>query len=239
VVASHVYAQVTAKGEAQMKTLRICYVLCLVGVTALVGTAEIVRGDCDPSYTGGSIAVTSGTLNGQVLSTDDPRAAVTLGALLEGTVNIHVVNNGAPGNVFPVCATTSWGDHAASGWTIDSSHPPGEADFAVPISVSVPEVAGTYYIFFAASWELSCGNVLSCTNWANGTGDVWDDGYDVADWTDDQAQSAIDLGWVCSNWLTGGSLAEFNIPAAAIRIAVSDEDAVEPTIWGRVKALYR
>lgn len=227
------------KREAQMKALRISYVLCLVAVTTLVGTAEIVKSDCDPSYTGGNITVTSGTLDGQVLSPYNPRAVVTLGALLEGTVNIHVVNNGAPGNVFPVCATTSWGDHATSGWTITSHHPPGEADFEVPISVTVPEVAGTYYIFFAASWELSCGNVLSCTNWANGTGDVWDDGYDVADWTDDQAQNAIDLGWVCSNWLYGGGLTEFNIPAAAIRIAVSEENSVEPTTWGSVKTLYK
>jgi hypothetical protein len=68
---------------------------------------------------------------------------------------------------------------------------------------------------------------------------VWDDGYDVADWTDDQAQNAVDLGWVCSNWLYGGGLTEFNIPAAAIRVAVSEENSVAPTTWGTVKMLYK
>lgn len=224
-----------------MKALWIRYAVCLVAIVTIIGKAEIVKSDCDPFYTGGNIAVTSGTLNSQVLDPDNPRVVVALGALLEGTVNIHVVNNGGSGDIFPVCATPSWGDHSTSGWTIDSwlQNPPGAGDYAVPISVTVPSSPGTYYIFFAASWELDCGNVLSCTNWANGTGDVWDDGYDVADWTDDQAQNAIDLGWVCSKWRYGGGLTDFNIPAAAIRIVVTVGNSVEPTTWGEIKGLYR
>jgi hypothetical protein len=212
-------------------------VICLIAITALAGTAETVRSECDPYFTGGSITVTGGTLNFQALDPDNPQIEVHFGEAIEGTVNVHVVNNGAPENVFPVCATTSWGDHATSGWTVDSWLPPGTGDYAVPISAIGPSVEETYYIFFAASWELSCGNVLSCTNWANGTGDVWNDGYDVADWNHDQAQNAIDLGWVCSKWLTGGSLEEFNIPAAAVRITPAS--SVEPTKWGQIKELYK
>ena len=211
--------------------------VCVIVIGVLAGAAETVKGECDPSFTGGSITITSGTLNFQPLDPDNPLIEILFWEAIEGSVDIHVENNGAPGNVFPVCATTSWGDHATSGWTIESSLPPGTRDYTVQINTVAPSEVGTYYIFFAASWELSCGNVLSCTNWANGTGDVWDDGYDVADWNDDQAQSAIDLGWVCSAWLKGGSLDEFNIPAAAIRIV--SFAAVEPTRWGQIKELYK
>jgi len=205
-----------------MKALWIRNTLCFVAIASLVIAAEIVWSECNPDYTGGSITVTSGTLNSQVLNTANPRVAVAPGSALTGSVDIHVVNNGGGGDVFPVCATTSWGDHASSGWTIDTwlHNPPGAADYAVPINLTAPVTPGTYYIFFAASWEMNCGNVLSCTNWNNGTGDLWDDGYDVADWTGDQAQSAIDLGWVCTDWMKNSALTQFDIPAAAIIVTV-------------------
>jgi hypothetical protein len=210
----------------------------LAAIAAIAGAAETAMSDCSPSYTGGSITITGGTLNGETISPDFPEVFMLPGDPLEGTVDIHVVNNGGSGDVFPVCATTSWGDHMTSGWTIDPwlHNPPGTGDYTVPISVTGPLAEGTCYIFFAASWEMNCGNVLSCTNWANGTGDVWNDGYDVADWTDLQAQSAIDSGWVCSKWLAGGSLHDFNIPAAALRVFVST--SVEATKWGDIKQLY-
>jgi hypothetical protein len=221
-----------------MKTSWIQCVISLVVIATFMGKAEIAVSDCDPSFTGGSITVTGGTLNGEALDPGNPEVQVEVSTTVEGTVNIRVENNGTPGNVFPVCATTSWGDHATSGWTIAQDQPPGTDDYAVPISVTTPSVPGTCYVFFAASWELTCGNVLSCTNWANGTGDVWDDGYDVADWNEEQAQSAIDVGWVCSKWLAGGELNEFNIPGGAVRIVVYTLDPVWPTSWGRIKHLY-
>ena len=61
---------------------------------------------------------------------------------------------------------------------------------------------------------------------------------DVADWTDDQAQNAVDLGWVCTDWLKGGALTQWSIPAAAIRVVVPLVPA-QPTTWGKIKALYR
>ena len=193
-----------------------------------------------PRLHSGSITVTSGTLNSQALSPSNPRIVVAPGDPITGTVDIHVENNGGAGDIFPVCGTTSWGDHASSGWTIESwlQNPPGAADYVVTIDVTSPIVEGTYYLFFAGVWEKTCGNILSCTNWNNGTGDLWDNGYDVADWTDDQAQNAVDLGWVCSDWLKGGALTQWSIPAAAIRVVVPLVPA-QPTSWGKIKALYR
>ena len=209
-------------------------------IPAAVVKIVVLADNCDPSYTGGLIAITSVTLNGTTLDPNDPRIEVTPGDPLTGTVNIHVENNGGAGDIFPICGTTSWGDHTSSGWTIESwlHNPPGADDYAVTIDVTSPIGDGTYYLFFAGSWELNCGNVLSCTNWDNGTGDMWDNGYDVADWTDDQAQNAVDLGWVCTDWLKGGALTQWSIPAAAIRVVVLLVP-VQPTTWGNIKALYR
>ena len=201
---------------------------------------EVLAEGCDPDYTGGSIAIMSGTLYGQTLDPNNPLIELPTGGVeLQGTVNIHVVNNGGSGDVFPVCGTTSWGDHATSGWTINGWQSPGGADYAVPIDVTVPATAGMYYLFFAGAWELGCSNILSCTNWANPGGDIWNDGYDVADWSAAQAQNAIYLGWVCSKWVTANTLVDASIPATAVRLWVGSPTAVQPTSWSAIKELFK
>lgn len=197
-----------------------------------------LSGSCDPSYSGGSIVVTGGTLNSQTLDPDDPQIEVRPDVTLDGTVNIQVQNNGAMGDVFPVCATPNWGDHQTSGWTIDTHCPPGTANYAVPISVTVPSTPGMYYLFFVGAWELDCGNVLSCTNWADASGDIWNDGHDVADWSTYQAETAIDYGWVCTTWVKGGSLIEIPVPGAAVTVRIPSSSPVEATNWGKIKMLY-
>jgi len=193
----------------------------LAAATAVVLAPTGVNGECTPTYTGGSIVVTGGTLNGASVNPSDLRIAVQPGEALTGTVDITVENNGAPGNVFPVCATPNWGDHATGGWSITGHSAPGTSNYSVSIDETAPSVPGTYYMFFVGSWELTCGNVLSCTNWNNGTGDLWNNGHDVADWTPDQAQDAMSQGWVCTGWMTGGVLTEWNIPAAALELEVA------------------
>jgi hypothetical protein len=212
----------------------------LVDATIPAAAVRItVTGACSPDWAGGSIAVTGGTLGGHALTPDNPGIRLPDGGPLQGTVNIHVVNNGAPGNVYPVCATTTWGDHATSGWTVTTHQPPGGADYAVPVDVIVPSALGTYEIFFAAGWELYTSNVLSCTNWATPGGNVWNDGHDVADWTDAQAQNAMTLGWVCCTWLTTSGLIDTSVPAAAVRITVGPPVAVQSKSWGAIKDLFR
>ena len=208
-------------------------------VPAAAVRIEVLAGDCDPVYTGGFVTITSGVLAGQTLVPANPLVVLPDETRLQGTVNIHVVNNGDPGNVFPVCGTTSWGNHATSGWTINYWQAPGAADYAVPIDVTVPSVPGTYYLFFAAAWEMGCSNVLSCTNWANPGGDMWNDGYDVADWSDAQAENAIALGWVCSKWTVANTLIDVSLPAAAVRLRIFSPTAVKPSSWGAIKDLFR
>ena len=189
----------------------------------LLWVAPAALADCDPGFDSGTIALTGGTLNGAALNIDPPQLLLTGGGALQGTVDIHVTNGGGEGDIYPVCATPSWGDHASSGWTIDGwlHNPPGAADYSVPLDLNVPSTPGTYYVFFASAWELDCGNVLSCTNWAYGGGDLWNDGRDVADWTDAQAQAAMEQGWACSEWVgSGGDVHERPVPAAALRIVV-------------------
>jgi len=218
-----------------MRTILDC---CVVAAVMMAGVAN-VKADCDPVYTGGTIAIVSGTLTGQTVNPADPLVVLPVGALLDGTVSIHVVNNGDPGNIFPVCGTPSWGPHESSGWSIAGHQPPGEADYAVPISVTVPMGLGTYYLFFACGLEMACSNVLSCTNWANAGGDVWNDGYDVADWTHAQAQNAVSHGWTCCKWIVGGNLIDTAVPAGAVAIVVEPATAVQPSSWGAIKEMFK
>ncbi len=199
------------------------------------------EGGCDPSFDGGRISLLLSTLNGNAVDAAWPECEVGRGEPLTGTINLQAQNYGGEYDVFPVCATPSWGDHSTSGWTVDSwlHNPPGTASYAVPIDLTAPATAGTYYLFFAAGWELSCDNVLSCTNWSTPGGDVWANGHDVADWNAAQAQDAIDRGWVCSAWLGPSGLHERSVPAAAVKIIVTTLVPATPATWGELKSLYR
>ena len=202
----------------------------LISLGSWYGSNEImaVRNEEPPETPSGTIAITSGTLNGNSLSVGDPILNVASGSTIEGAVNIHVVNEGAGGHVFPVAATSSWGEHSTSYWGIDSWAHTGEHDYSVNVSLTAPAAAGMYYIFFAASWEMTYANVMSLTNWNTPGGDVWNDDCDIADWSDDQAQMAIESGYVYSCYLhnEGGSAVyyELGVPCCAIRINVTDEE---------------
>ncbi len=164
----------------------------------------------------------SAMLNETELDADDPLLTVSPGEVLIGTVTLETYNAGSSGDTAPLAATTSWGDHETSYWGISTNIPTGETTFEVDVSLTAPEDDGTYYIFFAWYWEKTYENVMSLTNWQYPEGDFWDDGVDVADWVDFQAQQGIDNGWVETQYMNKDGEYDENVvfPGTAIRIEV-------------------
>jgi len=185
--------------------------------------AGVSAQNCSLSFPGSSIRIVSGTLNGQSLDPAKPRVTVDPGAALTGTVRIRVVNTGPSGSVFPVCWTPSWGgDHAATGQSISGDQEPGTTEYDVPVSLTASTTPGTHNLFFAAQWEMDCGDVLSCTAWNLPGGERWNDGRDVADWTNAQVEQAVAQGWVCSAWDNVDGMITQGVPAAAVQVNVHD-----------------
>jgi hypothetical protein len=203
-------------------------------------TAIKVENSCSLPFSGSQIAIVGGTLNGRDLDPSAPRIEIAPQGQITGTVRIRVKNTGPSNDVFPVAWTPSWGaDHAAIARRIASHQTPGTTEYDVPINLTADSTSGTQHVFFAAQWEMSGSNVLSCTAW-NLPGNLWNDGRDVADWSSDQAQQAMSRGWVCSEWNILTGVITQGVPAAALQIDVPPNSTpAQKASWGAVKALYR
>jgi hypothetical protein len=164
----------------------------------------------------------SGMVNEQELDPDDPLLTVTPGESIIGTATVETFNAGSSTSTAPLAATPSYGDHKTSYWEVTSNIPSGAATFDVELNLTAPTDEGDYYIFVAWYWEKTSGNVMSLTDWQYPEGDSWNDGVDVADWTDYQAQQGIDNGWVETKYLNEVGDVEEDVvfPGTAIRVTV-------------------
>ena len=164
----------------------------------------------------------SALVNDQQLDPSDPVLTVAPGESIVGSVTLETDNAGSSSSTAPLAATPSFGDHKTSFWQLTSNIPSGTATFDVDLNLIAPSDAGTYYLFFAWYWEKTSGNVMSLTDWQNPEGDVWNDGTDIADWDDYQAQQGIDNGWVETDYLDKYGKYQENVvfPATAIRVEV-------------------
>ena len=164
----------------------------------------------------------SALVNEQELDPDDPVLNVAPGESIVGTATVETNNTGSSSSTAPLAATTSYGDHKTSYWEITSNIPSGKNTFDVELSLEAPGDEGTYYLFIVWYWEKTPGNVMSLTDWQYPEGDVWDDGVDVADWDDYQAQQGIDNGWVETDYLDDNGEYKENVlfPATTIRVTV-------------------
>ena len=168
-----------------------------------------------------SLFIASGTLNGVNLDPANPIITVQPGESITGEVSLLADNGWDPNCVAPLAATPSWGEHSSSYWGINSWIPTGQSNHStsIPTGLTAPTEPGLYYFYFAFRGEMTYANVMSLTSWAHPGGNVWNDGVDVADWNNNQAQSAIDSGYVYTQFLENVYYWT-NVPAAAIRVQV-------------------
>ena len=169
---------------------------------------------------GDAISLRSGTINGKALEVDAPTVSLTPEEAISGVVNIRVTNSHGPNAIFPVGATSTWGDHEQSYWSIDSWAPgPATTQYTVQLDLTAPTSPGTYAIIFAALAETSLGHVMSATHWGSG-GPRWNNGDDIASWDASQIESAIANGYVNAPSY-GFPLESDRFGAAAITVVVT------------------
>ena len=165
-----------------------------------------------------SIFLSGGQINGQQLLPSHPLVTVTVGETISGTARISVTNDHGSHAVFPVSATTSWGAHRDSYWSIDEwAQAMTVTEYVVPIELTSPVSSGTYAIIFAAAAETSLAHVMSATRWTSGS-PRWDNGDDIAAWGPDELDSAIANGFVEANSYPEHG---YRFGAAAILVDVS------------------
>ena len=171
---------------------------------------------------GDRVFLNSATLNGQTIDNANPSLTVAAGQAISGTVNLTVHNDHGSHAVFPVEATPTWGDHETSFWRVPI-HPSafGSTQGNASIALTAPSTPGTYAIIFAAQAELSGGYVMSATHWPSGP-PRWNNGDDVAGWSDEQIGFAIANGYVRAPQYGWGQPTN-HFGATAVRIVVTSE----------------
>jgi hypothetical protein len=152
------------------------------------------------------------------------------GEQLRGSLEVTVVNRHGPDADIHVIEAPTWGDHETGYRIVTTDLAPGRHAVHVPIDRVVPHDPGVYYILVVASAEKGADFVASGTNWSNGRAG-WNDGTDVAGWSDTLMQQATLGGYVRAPWTVGGGLrSEIEVGAAAVRVVVLGENAVQKDI---------
>jgi|GEM_PF-2547327 len=145
-----------------------------------------------------TLHLVSGRINNTELEVSDPSIVVHPGDNITGEVLIRADNVGDPHWGAPLGGTPSWGDHIMNYWETDIWLPGGVSEYEIDIFLQAPENTGSCYIFLAWAHETDCSHVMALSYWRYKGSPEWHDGYDIADWTDIQAQMAIDSGYVRS-----------------------------------------
>ncbi len=137
---------------------------------------------------------------------------------LSGTLTFSLNNSGPGGAIYVVGATTSWGEHSLSYWSI-GQFGVGSSSATVSVDVTAPAVAGTYHIIIAGGWEITAGQVMSATNWA--VGELhWNDGNDIAGWNSTQIRDARVNGRAIGQKEMIGGLENHYYPADSLKVEV-------------------
>jgi hypothetical protein len=167
-----------------------------------------------------TLHLVSARINGIKLDVSKPVVTVAIGADITGDITVRANNRGDLSWGAPLCGTPNWGDHIGAYWETGIWLPGGASEHTIDLFLQAPEDTGQYYIFFVWGHETDCSHVLSYWQYENSPS--WNDGHDVADWTDEQAQMAIDSGYVRSEYQYDASGYGIKyVPAIAIRVKVT------------------
>jgi hypothetical protein len=185
-----------------------------------------------------TVRIQSGTGTFADLSPSNKVVQVHPGDALTGSVTMTTKNDLAPTDWTPLIATTSWGSHSTSFWTVNSWISTGETTNAASgISLYAPTEPGTYYLIFAFNAEMNGAEVASCTNWryVDDHGSVvWDDTNDLAGLTKEQIDQAQAIGSTKVIYTFQSWNQQWTVPADAITINVSALPEGFGTLTGKV-----
>lgn len=127
------------------------------------------------------LRVLRGTLNNRPIRPDNPETTIRPGEAIVGTVEMSYSTYWSAAAVF-MCGGTSWGQPAASWWTVYPLATPAEgAKRTATLNIKGPVSPGMHHIILALYADRSCDYVMSGTNWTIGE-PVWGDGNDLSGW---------------------------------------------------------
>jgi hypothetical protein len=121
---------------------------------------------------------------------------------------------------FLLVVVPGWGDRTANYSTAVPRVPPGNSRHRVAFELKAPDAVGDYYLWFVCGTETDGMFVASATNWPNKT-PVWNDGNDIADWTNTEYRIAAERGSVAVRLRQdNGVYTDVPVAAACLRIRV-------------------
>jgi RNA polymerase sigma-70 factor, ECF subfamily len=162
----------------------------------------------------------SGELAGQTLDPARPRIRVAPGAPIAGWLHVSILNTHGASAAFHVIETPSWGDASVAFRHVPLDRRQGLTRHTIRIDRRAPYTPGTYRLLLAGAAETEPAYVASGTNWPIGT-PVWENGADIAGWSDELVDEAIATGGVMAPWLHEPyEIAESEVAATAVEVVV-------------------
>ncbi len=190
------------------------------GVPATSITIE-VKGPSDGSTS--TLTITSGTINEQTISPNNPTVIATPGQQLSGTINLDYYSSWDSNAVISLGGTPNWGDHANSYQDYGYLSTPGMGSRTLDVNFIAPTTLGIYYFIYSFNGQFNAAQVISMTSWARGDGSpVWNDRNDIAGWTQYQINQSINEGRTWGEILTNNGFQKWIVPATALRIIVNE-----------------
>jgi hypothetical protein len=189
---------------------------------------ELERSSGLPDYgMTGSIILSSGTGSFSALSESNDRIVATVGQTLNGGVSYDFAN-AWPSTTVPLVLAYSWGANSSSYREVTANLSAGSGSGTATINgLVVPSVPGTYNLIFAFRNESDAAFVASATSTSHAA-PSWDDGNDIARFSDQQIADAQSSGRCTVSWLMDGSWQDVKVPADAIKVVVIPEDHTPP-----------
>jgi hypothetical protein len=168
-----------------------------------------------------TLYLVSARINNETVDVSNPFIKVSPGADITGDITVRANNRGDPSWGAPLGGTPTWGDHVEEYWETGIWLPGGISEHTIDLFLQAPGDTGRYYIFIAWSHETDCSHIMALSYWRYEESPEWNDGHDIADWTDEQAQMAIDSGYVRSTYrYDAGGYGIKYVPAVAVRVRV-------------------
>lgn len=147
-----------------------------------------------------TLCLVSARINNETVDVSDPLVEASPGADITGDITVRANNRGDPSWGAPLGGTPTWGEHIEQYWETGIWLPGGISEHTIDLFLQAPEDTGTYYIFIAWGHETDCAHIMALSYWRYENSPEWNDGHDIADWTDEHARMAIDSGCVRSTY---------------------------------------
>jgi hypothetical protein len=147
-----------------------------------------------------TLRLVSGVVNGQKVDPRHRAVEVKPGAIITGNLMLEYSSYWGSASVI-LGATATWGDRKKNFLDLAPLFTPAKNQpRRTQVSFKAPETSGIYHIVFAFDAEGDVEDFISGTNWRLPE-PIWNDGNDIADWSDTQLTEANSHGWVLSKFV--------------------------------------